>query len=199
MLLRRETTGKAHSAGAALTGKRAPCSYIIFIVQGTGQTMLATSSSPQRDQSLCWKGLVFCFACKALAAGRSPWRAAGLSGTQPRHATLSPLEKPGPPCLLLLTTHEKPAPRQAQPHRSSNPGTNVAHRIQKNTFFKCPKYNKNSQKERFVGLFFFLLIKRHPPLSLSILLHSATAHLQVSAGVPHPSHKLPACPCLTQA
>lgn len=97
-----------------------------------------------------------------------------------------PWSKQGPPCLLLLTKHKKTAPRQAQPLRSSNPRTNLAHRIQKKTYFS----NTQNTSAKLSIIFFLLsafLFKRHLPLSL----HYPTQLCHCS-GVPMAPHRLPA-------
>lgn len=166
MPLRGRTMDKAHSAGTALMAKKAPWStqFLSFRTQVKPCWQRAALRSVSSHRA----GRIFCFSSsREESLERS--RVERDPTTQCHLVTLR--EIGGPPCLLLLTKHEKPAPRQAQPHRSSNPGTSLAHRIQKNTFFKYPKYHKTSQRKR---------------------VHSATAHLKsLQVSPAHPTCYLP--------
>lgn len=104
----------------------------------------------------------------------------------PNHVVpiLSPLEKTGTTLPPSAHQAQENATRQAQPHRSSNPGTNLAHRMQKKCIFKTLKtHHQNRHYVIVVGFFF----KRHPPLSLYY-----PTPLCHCSGVPKAPHMLPA-------
>ena len=152
MLLRRETTGKAHSAGTALMGKRAPCSMELLSFRKLVEPHWQRAA-PLSATGRC-AGRIFCFTSKALAAGRSPWSAAGLSGTQPCGVTLG-------------ETRDHPASFCSPSTRKQHPGkhscTEAAIREQiwptesRKTYFSNVKNITKTQKESFtfwVGFFF---------------------------------------------
>lgn len=142
MMLHSQTVGKAQSASTALMSKRAPCSMYVLsfrkLVKPHWQTAAPFSMTSHSA------GRMFCFTSKTLAAGRSPWSAAGLNKTQPCSAILSPLEKTG-------TTLPTPA-QQAQENSTRASTASQKQQFRKRSglpgpekcIFKCQKHHKNS-------------------------------------------------------
>lgn len=144
---------------------------------------MAKSSSSQCDWPLCWKE--FFLHQQGLRSRKEPLECSRVEwGPTMWCPSYHPWRKQGPPCLLLLTKHKKTAPRQAQPHRSSNPGTNLAHRMQKKCILKHSKHITKTVTMLLLLAFFF---KRHPPLSLYY-----PTPLCHCSGVPKAPHMLPA-------
>lgn len=124
------------------------------------------------------------FTSKALAAGRSPWKAAGLSG--PNHAVpiLSPLEQTGttlPPSAHQAHENSTQASTASQRQQSKNkPGPPNPEKM----YFSNTQ-NTSAKLSIILLLLLAFLFKRHLPCLFTIPLHSATA--QVSHMLPAPS------------
>lgn len=111
-----------------------------------------------------------------------------------------PWSKQRPLCLLLFPKHKKTAPRQAQPHRSSNPRTNLAHRIQKKLIFQTLKTHQQNCQEFFCCRLFSS--RDTLPRLVTTPLHSATAQVSPwppTGCLPHTSRLHPSKPAHKQA
>jgi len=171
-----ENHGQSPLCRHSFNGQKGPLVDITFIFQETGQPTLAKNSSSQCEQPLCWKEILLhqqdlSGREKSLECSRVE-----QDPTTPCHLVNCQRNQGRPPCLLLLTEHAKPAPRQAQPHRSRNPGTNMAHRIQKNILQMCKISQKLSERKSTL-----------PPL-ISKSLQVSPAHPMCSLPAPAP-HK----------